>query len=63
MMSCWSLESKDRPQFKDLVGMFGGLLERESGYLDLSQSLSYKKDTSLPSPSSPSTSLPVIQEQ
>ncbi|CAI8033449.1 Proto-oncogene tyrosine-protein kinase receptor Ret [Geodia barretti] len=56
MMSCWSLDSHARPLFKDLVGSFSGLLERESDYLDLSQST--------PPPSSPPTAaLPVTQEQ
>ena len=63
MQSCWSRDSCHRPQFKDLVGRFSGLLEKESGYLELSQSLRWKENTSdLPLPS-PSTALPVIEEQ
>ena len=63
MQSCWSLDSCHCPQFKDLVGRFSGLLEKESGYLELSQSLCWKKDTSDLPLSSPPTSLPVIEEQ
>ena len=66
MMSCWSLDSHARPLFKDLVGSFSGLLERESDYLELSaQSLCWKETVShTPPPSSPPTAaLPVTQEQ
>ena len=63
MQSCWSLDSYHRPQFKDLVGKLSGLLEKESGYLELSQSLCWKEDTSHLPLSSPSTALPVIEEQ
>ena len=62
MTSCWSLDSHARPKFKDLVDTFSGLLERESDYLELSQSLCWKETTSnLPLSSSPG--LPVVQEQ
>ena len=63
MQSCWSLESRGRPHFKDLVVRFSSLLERESGYLELSQSLCWKENTSDLPLSSPPTSLPVIEEQ
>ena len=63
MKSCWSLEPHDRPQFKDLLGRFSGLLEKESGYLELSQSLCWKEDTSDLPLFSPSTALPVIEEE
>ena len=64
MMSCWSLDSHARPHFKDLVGRFSGLLERESDYLELSQSLCWKETVSHIPPSSPlSAALPVTQEQ
>ena len=64
-MSCWSLDSHARPHFKDLVGRFSGLLERESDYLELSQSLCWKETAShTPPPSSqPTAALPVTQEQ
>ena len=64
MMSCWSLDSHARPHFKDLVGRFSGLLERESDYLELAQSLCWKETVSHIPPSSPlSAALPVTQEQ
>ena len=63
MQSCWSLDPRGRPQFKDLVSRFSGLLEKESGYLELSRSLCWKEDTSNLPLSSPSTALPVIEEQ
>ena len=63
MKICWSLDRSGRPHFKDLVGSIGGLLERESGYLELSQSLCWEEDTSDLPPSSPPTSLPVIEEK
>ena len=63
MQSCWSLDSCHRPQFKDLVGKLNGLLEKESGYVELSQSLCWKEDTSHLPLSSPSTAHPVIEEQ
>ena len=62
MQSCWSLESRARPHFKDLVVRFSSHLERESGYLELSQSLCWKENTSHLPLSSPPTSLPVIEE-
>ena len=39
MTSCWSLDSHKRPKFKELVSKFRNILERNSGYLELSQSL------------------------
>ena len=65
MLHCWSLEAKGRPHFQDLEGMISSLLERESGYLELSlsKSLCWKEESSdLPPPSSPAA-LPAIEEQ
>ena len=39
MTSCWSLDSHKRPKFEELVSKFRNILERNSGYLELSQSL------------------------
>ena len=39
MTSCWSLDSHKRPKFRELVSMLRNILERDSGYLELSQSL------------------------
>ena len=43
MTSCWSVDSHERPGFIILVSRFSNLLERDSGYLELSQSLSWKR--------------------
>ena len=37
MLSCWSTDPVVRPKFSSLVSIMGGFLERDSGYLDLSQ--------------------------
>ena len=62
-MQCWLLEPKDRPQFKDLVGRFSGVLERESGYLELSQSLCWKESRSDLPLSPPLAGLPATEDQ
>ena len=36
MLSCWNIEGSDRPRFSSLVNTLGTLLERDSGYLQLS---------------------------
>ena len=67
MKSCWSLKPRERPTFQHLVGQFTSIMEKSSGYLELSQAPSQLdflwKDTSHPPPSSPPTALPVLQEQ
>ena len=70
MKSCWSLKPRERPTFQHLVGQFTSILEKTSGYLELSQApslLDFRwKDTSPsshPPPSSPPAALPVLQEQ
>ncbi|CAI8006273.1 Fibroblast growth factor receptor 3 [Geodia barretti] len=70
MKSCWSLKPRERPTFQHLVGQFTSILEKTSGYLELSQAPSLLEfrwnDTSPsshPTPSSPPTALPVLQEQ
>ena len=36
MLSCWNIEGSDRPRFSSLVNTLSDLLERDSGYLQLS---------------------------
>ena len=36
MLSCWNIEESDRPRFSSLVNTLSTLLERDSGYLQLS---------------------------
>ena len=43
MVSCWCVDSHQRPRFSDLDSKFSDLLERDAGYLELSRSLSWKK--------------------
>ena len=57
-MQCWSFNSQDRPKFQSLVLKLSDMLERESGYLDLSTSFCWKNDSEKPL----SVSLPVIDE-
>ena len=45
MKSCWSLDPHERPRFKHLVNMVSNILEKDSGYLELS--LSVKEATLL----------------
>ena len=40
MLSCWSLDSCERPTFMCLAASLDAVLEKESGYLQLSQPLS-----------------------
>ena len=47
-MQCWCLDPSERPMFQSLVCRLSGLLERESGYLDLSQSLCWKSGPEIP---------------
>jgi hypothetical protein len=56
MMECWSLRPHARPNFQSLVRRMDGLLERESGYLELSPPLRWKKSSPDP-PSSPQPTL------
>ena len=70
MKSCWSLKPRERPTFQHLVGQFTSILEKTSGYLELSQAPSQldfrwknTSPSSHPPPSSPLTALPVLQEQ
>ena len=39
MLSCWSPDASDRPTFQHLAKSLETQLERESGYLKLSESL------------------------
>ena len=66
MLSCWSIDPAERPKFSNLVKILGFLLERDSGYLDLSddsdseylsrsQSLSWKNSAASP--------LPTVEEE
>ena len=57
-MQCWSFNPQDRPQFQRLVLKLSHILERESGYLDLSTSFCWKNHSEEPL----SVSLPVIDE-
>ena len=42
MMECWSWNHHERPRFKELVNRLSDTLERDSGYLKLSQPFSLK---------------------
>ena len=57
-MQCWSFNPQDRPKFQSLVLKLSDMLERESGYLDLSTSFCWKNDSEVPF----SVPLPVIDE-
>ena len=61
MTSCWNVDSHERPRFRNLVGRFSNLLERDAGYLELSRSLSCKRKSN-PQKSPPLT-LPSVKEQ
>ena len=39
MMSCWEKDPKNRPKFSNLVIVLSGMLEKEAGYLKISESL------------------------
>ena len=51
MLSCWSPDASDRPTFQHLAESLETQLERESGYLKLSESL--KQEQGNPSSLSP----------
>ena len=51
MLSCWSPDAGDRPTFQHLAKSLEAQLERESGYLKLSESL--KQEQGISSPLSP----------
>ena len=59
-MQCWSFDPTNRPHFQSLVPKLSHVLEKESGYLELSSSFSlcWKNDCEGP----PSSPLPVIDE-
>ena len=46
MLSCWSQEAGDRPTFHSLEKTLETLLEKESGYLKLAESLKWKEQDS-----------------
>ena len=52
MLSCWSPDASDRPNFQPLAESLEALLERESGYLKLAESLKLKGEK-IPSPKCP----------
>ena len=45
MLSCWSDNVIDRLTFHDLARTLDSLLEKESGYLELSESLKWRYAT------------------
>ena len=62
IVSCWSLDSRQRPRFSGLVSIFSDLLERDAGYLELSRSLSWRsKGRSLKATRIPSTHTITLQ--
>ena len=48
MLSCWSPNASDRPTFQHLAKSLETQLERESGYLKLSESLKQEQRISSP---------------
>ena len=48
MLSCWSPDASDRPTFQHLAKSLETQLERESGYLKLSESLKQEQGISSP---------------
>ena len=46
MLSCWSPDASDRPTFQQLAKSLETQLERESGYLKLSESLKQEQGIS-----------------
>ena len=63
MLSCWELETKERPKFSDLIVTVNNLLERDAGYLELSVSPTTTMKTTFEPDISPpeSTALPHIE--
>ena len=61
MRLCWCMDPQERPKFQSLVMSLSRLLERESGYLDLSSSLCWKDTSDLPQ--STESPLPAIDEE
>ena len=72
MLLCWSIDAAERPKFSGLVNTMSGLLERDSGYLELSEkcdsdylplsrTLSWKKTA--PSESVTTFALPTVEVQ
>ena len=55
------MDPQERPKFQSLVMSLSCLLERESGYLDLSSSLCWKDTSDLPQ--STESPLPAIDEE
>ena len=47
MMSCWNLDSHQRPKFANLQNDVSELLEAVAGYMELSSSLNWKKGEEL----------------
>ena len=74
MLLCWSIDAAERPKFSGLVTTINGLLERDAGYLELSnatdssylsqltRSLSWKNKSAL-SESATASDLPTVQEE
>ena len=54
------MDPQERPKFQSLVMSLSRLLERESGYLDLSSSLCWKDTSDLPQ--SAESPLPAIDD-
>ena len=48
MLSCWSPDASDRPTFQYLAKSLETQLERESGYLKISESLEQEQEISSP---------------
>ena len=72
MLLCWNIDAAERPKFNSLVNTISGLLEKDSGYLELSDSngsdyvhLSqmFSLKRSPPSESTTASSLPEVEEQ
>ena len=57
------MDPQERPKFQSLVMSLSRLLERESGYLDLSSSLCWKDTSDLPQSTESPLPLPAIDEE
>ena len=53
MFNCWYEDPHQRPRFSGLVQRLSNMLEEEAGYLNLSLSLSWKKEPEQRSVASP----------